>query len=164
MEKIRGIQLAQKTISTQINALSKLSDIIKTNPQNSIIYTHSNKILEDTAINFKTIADSINEFIQKDTLAQSHTYFDGIIGAIPLDYEDLQKEVDNSKQKYEKVNEHLTEVKKSISNATIEQIRANIKQKEANLTFENSILKNFSTGFTSTQSNNILGSNISNLL
>jgi len=143
MEQISKIQVTQKHISTQVNALNKINDTLQRGGSNET----ANNLLKDVATNFKLIYSNLNDLVRDQSSEKSHTYFDGIVGSIPMKNDDLLKATEESKKNYKEINEALiakmediSSYSKQIINKAKEmsgsKLNIDFKQESANFTKE----------------------------
>ena len=104
IEKIAQIQSTQKEITIQNNNLDKIDRSLRSGGSTYI----ANNLLEDMSINFKSnISPNLKDNISEDMVEKSLSYFDGLEGAMPLEYDEIKEEINNISSLYSDLNNSL---------------------------------------------------------
>ena len=156
IQKIEKIQLYKQSINTQVNALDKINNYVKTQNLDTNRQDNAIELFNDITVNYQSISNNINKLTDTEE-TKSRTYFDGILGSKPLTTQEIQQAIQRTKEMFrveeKKLDDSLTQIK--------DQSLQYIQEQKDSLQKESTISVDFgkeSSDFNSTNITNISGS------
>jgi len=164
MENISDSQVSLKNLDLQSNILTTLKDasVNATSFENQVSLDDLQPSVEELLSKYNYLSSDINknfEKYQKDT--QSHNYFDGMLGAKPLNPAEIIKAVDKQIEIVKAEKEFFSDNFEKTSSKALETINVEIDKSNKEAPFKNIDFGRNTANFTSANINNVLGSVIS---
>ena len=137
MNKISYLQQDQSLVTKQINTLSKISQettqVLKS-PKNGQVLDDIQPEIQSLMTNFNTVSAEMKS--TQSSSSASRTYFDGIVGAIPLSGEEIYQAVKQQQDRLEQVNQKIDQEINSVVSNTKKEIDSQRKPESKDIDFE----------------------------
>ena len=155
IDRISKIETYQKTINTQISALDKIDTTLKNN--NASIGV-ANLFLEDITTNIQALYEDMND--QENQFSKSYSYFDGIKGSLPMNFENIKKTAKESQEYFKEINNSLQNKHSDLVSSIRDMLNKQKQQLQTNIVFSEKTsvkddLNNLYGDFTQVQQSSI---------
>lgn len=155
IDRISKIETYQKTINTQISALDKIDTTLKNN--NASIGV-ANLFLEDITTNIQALYEDMND--QENQFPKSYSYFDGIKGSLPMNFENIKKTAKESQEYLKEINNSLQNKHSDLVSSIRDMLNKQKQQLQTNIVFSEKTsvkddLNNLYGDFTQVQQSSI---------
>ena len=117
IDQISQLESYQKTVNTQITALDKVHSTLRDNNASIDV---ANMFLDDITTNVQDLYEDL-----EDQFPKSYSYFDGIKGSLPMDFENIKKTTYEAQERLKDLDNSLqnkkTEVIHSVQSMIVKQ-------------------------------------------
>lgn len=136
MNKISHLQQEQSNVNSQMDTLSKITQATV----QVIESPKAGQVLDDIQPKIQSLMNDFNSVSSNMKTSQSsttasRTYFDGIVGAVPLSGEEIYQAVKQQRERLEQVSKKIEAETKNIVSKTKESIHSEKKPEFKNLDF-----------------------------
>ena len=137
MNKISDLQQEQLTVTQQVNTLSKITqettNVIES-PKSGQVLDDIQPEIQSLITNFNTVSAEMKS--TQSSSSASRTYFDGVVGAVPLSGEEIYQAVKQQQDRLEQVSQKINQEINNVVSNTKKDIDSQRKPESKDIDFE----------------------------
>lgn len=164
MDSISSSQVSLRDLNTQSDILTNLKETVlnATSLGSQVSLDDLQPSVEDLLAKYNYLSSNINKnFGKYQQETDSHNYFDGILGAKPLNPAELISAIDKQFEVVQSEKKFFNDNVEKVTNKSLEVINIEIDKSNKEAPFKNIDFGKNTADFTSTNINNVVGSVVS---
>ena len=174
MKQLADIQKTETLVQTQKETVTKLEFVVNNEPDINNAQKEVNDLMDSYNNGVKVVYSNLNELIEDRENDDSHIFFDGILGSIPMSVEEINKAVQQQKENLgqieEVLNNQTTQLVDKFEKAIVEEKEVSVEVTKQvdfgkeSVDFSNNNLQGIASAVVSTQPNPALQAHSQKLL